>query len=81
MAMMNHVDTPFLFGVEKTKLLNCYEYTQLIRQPNIKRPKELDARDILGACLGFCLLDTELGGAPKTVNVKLSDEEENLPHP
>lgn len=27
MAMMNHVDTPFLFSVENTKLLNCYEYT------------------------------------------------------
>jgi hypothetical protein len=53
----------------------------LARQPVIKRPGELSAQETLGACLGFCLLDTELGGAPKTVNVKLTDEEEDLPHP
>lgn len=65
LAMMNHVDSPYLYGVQNKKMTEAYEILSLNKQPHVVRPDGLEARETLGCCLGFCLMQTNLGTPDK----------------
>lgn len=84
MAMSNHIDSPYLFKIKDSKLDECMEYTSL-NKPMVVRPiiddEQIDPTESLGTCLGFSLLTTKPRGSPATVEITLTDEEEDFPYP
>lgn len=79
--MINHADTPFLYSLQNNRLDEGYEILQMNKIPHVNRPEGMESRETLGCCLGFSLMQTELGGAPKNITITLADEEETLPLP
>jgi len=84
-AQMNHCDTPYMFRIADGTLDQCYEFTSL-NKPLVIRPKDdsgdlMSPQDTLGACLGFTLHKTKISGAPETIEIMLTDEEEDLNWP
>jgi hypothetical protein len=43
MAMLNHIDTPYLYTLEDSVLSEGYEFLSLGDQPKIYRPEGLEA--------------------------------------
>ena len=82
---MNHADSPFYVLIKGGKLHQAYEEINF-NKPFVSRPRDanddvFEARDTLGACLGFAILKTQLANGPKNVSIKLFEEEEDYEYP